>query len=335
MRKKIALGVLVLLAILLPIVVKQTYIIQMLIMVLLFTYWSSSWNIIGGLAGQFSLGHGAYIGIGAYVSTVLWIQSGVSPWIGMIIGGIIAGLVSLIIGVPTFRLRGSYFTLATIALLFAIQIFFTTESKILGYETGGAMGLKVPWEGTIGAMEFADKMWYYYLIFAMLIIAILVSKWIVSSKTGYYLAAIKTNQEAADSLGVNITYYKMKAQFISAFLTAAGGTFYAQLVLFIDPSRILGYDLSVQFVFLAVIGGMGTLWGPVIGALLLAPLNSLLNSFLGSQMAGLSIIIYGLVMMLIVYYMPSGIQKYITKAIDWVLGVRETNKGEGGRTYGK
>ena len=330
MKKKVSLGILVLLAILLPIFVKQSYIIQMLIMVLLYTYWASSWNIIGGLAGQFSLGHGAYIGIGAYVSTVLWIQNGISPWIGMIVGGIIAGLISLIIGLPTFRLRGSYFTLATIALLFAMQIFVNTESTIFGYNTGGAMGLKVPWEGTLGAMQFMDKMWYYYLILAMLILAVLISKWIVSSKTGYYLAAIKTNQEAADSLGVNITYYKMKAQFISAFLTAAGGTFYAQLVLFIDPSRIFGYDLSVQFVFLAVIGGMGTLWGPVIGALLLSPLNSLLNSFLGSQMAGLSIIVYGVVMMLIVYYMPSGIQKYIIRVIDWIFGERKIKKVTGG-----
>ncbi|HWQ77776.1 MAG TPA: branched-chain amino acid ABC transporter permease [Anaerovoracaceae bacterium] len=330
MKKKVSLGILVLLAIFLPIFVKQTYVIQMLIMVLLYTYWASSWNIIGGLAGQFSLGHGAYIGIGAYVSTVLWIQSGVSPWIGMMIGGLISGLVSLIIGLPTFRLRGSYFTLATIALLFAIQIFFTTESTIFGYHTGGAMGLKVPWEGTVGAMQFMDKMWYYYLILAMLIIAVLITKWIISSKTGYYLAAINTNQEAADSLGVNITYYKMKAQFISAFLTAAGGTFYAQLVLFIDPTRIFGYDLSVQFVFLAVIGGMGSLWGPVIGALLLSPLSSLLNSYLGSQMAGLSIIVYGLVMMLIVYYMPSGIHKHVIRLFDWMLGEGKSKKVAGG-----
>ena len=320
---------LLLIALALPVVLTSGYLIQTFIMVLLYAYWASSWNIIGGYGGQFSLGHAVYIGVGAYTSTVLFMYNNISPWIGMLVGGLIAGILSLIIGYPTFRLKGSYFTLSTVALLYVIRIIFTSEDTILGYNTMGAMGLKVPWMGNFMDMQFMDKTPYYYIILGMLLIVVFISYKINKSKTGYYLAAINTNQDAANSLGVNVTYYKMKAQFISAFLTAVGGTFYAQLILFVDPSRLLGYDLSVEIVILAIIGGRGTLWGPVIGAILLVPINELLRSYLGAQLAGISIVIYGVIMMLIVYFMPEGLGKFFFRFTDWVFGERKSRLNKG------
>lgn len=301
-------------AVILPVFVSSSYIIQSLVMILLYAYWASSWNIIGGYAGHLSLGHATYAGIGAYTSTVLFSTFGVSPWIGMLVGGLLGGLLSIIIGYPCFKLKGSYFTLATIALLYVVQIVFMSEDKIFGFTTNGAMGMSIPLKGeSFVAMQFMDKRYYYYIALAMLVIVMIVSNIVKSSKMGYYLAAITTNQDAASSLGVNVPVTKLKAQFISAFFTAIGGTFYAQLIMFIDPTRILGYDLSLQMAMFVIIGGRATVWGPVIGALMLVPINELTRSYLGAGQAGLSVVVYGIILMAAIYFMPFGIEGHLKK----------------------
>jgi branched-chain amino acid transport system permease protein len=294
-----------------PFFIKSQYMLQSIIMILLYAYWASSWNIIGGFGGQMSLGHATFAGVGAYVSTLFLIYLQVTPWIGMIVGGVIGGALGVLIGYPCFKLKGAYFTLSTIALLNVFQIIIFSQDKIFGLETRGAQGLSVPWisEG-FKYMEFLNKANYYYIILALLIIVILVSHWIKNSKMGYYLAAINTNQDAADSLGVNVLSYKLRAQFLSCFFTAVGGTFYAQLITFIDPERLLGYDLSAQIALLAIIGGKGTIFGPIIGAILLEPISQIARSYLGSTNAGLAVVLYGFVFMLTIYYLPDGIEKY-------------------------
>lgn len=288
------------------------YVMQVMVMLLLFMYWASSWNIIGGYGGLLSLGHASYIGIGAYTSTICSMYLNISPWIGMLIGGLIAGLVSLIIGYPTFRLKGSYFALSTVALLNVMRIVFLSEDTIFGFKTYAAMGIKIKWlGGNFIDMQSLDKMFFYYIILVLLVILLLVSNFISTRKTGYYLAAIRTNQEAADSLGVNVQYYKLKAQFISAFFTALGGTIYAQLISFIEPQRVFGYDLSVEIALMVIIGGTGTVWGPIIGALVLYPASELLRSSIGSKLPGSSIAIYGLLLMIIIYFMPQGLLHYL------------------------
>lgn len=300
--------------IILPLLLNSEYLIQSIIMVLLYAYWATSWNMVGGFGGQLSLGHATFAGIGAYVSTVLLINYNLSPWIGMIIGGVIGSIFGIIIGYPTFRLKGSYYTLSTIAFMNVFMIFIITQDKVLGFETRGAEGLSVPWKGeSFLGMEFLNKTYYYYIILVLLAVVLFVSYWIKNSKTGYYLAAINTNQDAADSLGVNVTYYKLKAQVLSCFFMAIGGSFYAQLITFIDPQRMLGYDLSVEVALVAIVGGRGTIVGPLIGAFLLEPLSQISRTYLGSTNAGLAVVIYGVIFMLTIYYFPDGLEKYVMR----------------------
>ncbi|WRS27559.1 branched-chain amino acid ABC transporter permease [Oscillospiraceae bacterium MB08-C2-2] len=310
LKKYINIRYVVLFALLLlvPLFVTDNYLIQSFIMILLYAYWASSWNIIGGYAGQMSIGHATFVGIGAYVSTVLFIQMNISPWIGMLIGAFISAIFGVLVGYPTFKLKGVYYTLSTMALVNVVRLYILSKDTVFGFETGGPLGIKVPWRGgSFADMQFLEKKYYAFIIIGMLAVVLLVSSYIKHSKTGYYLAAITTNQQAASSLGVDVTYYKLKAQFISCFFTAIGGSFYAQLILFLDPNRILGYDLSVELTVLAMVGGSSTVFGPVLGAFLLVPVNEWCRINLGARMAGLPLVIYGLVLMLIVYYLPRGL----------------------------
>jgi len=311
----ILLSLLLLLA-MIPFLNNDPYFLQIFIMIMLFAYWSESWNIVGGFAGQLSLGHSAFAAIGAYVSTILFNNYGLSPWLGMLVGGLISGIFGMLIGYPCFRLRGTYFTLATIAFLNVISIIVLANNTIFGINIRGAQGLSVPWRGnSLINMQFASKAPYFYLILFLLVVVTLVSYLIKRSKMGYYLAAIKTNQEAAGSLGVNPTHYKLLAQFISVFFMALGGTFYAQFILFIDPQRLLGFDLSLEIVLLAIIGGQGTVIGPILGAFILAPISELTRSYIGGEYAALPVIVYGLCLMAIIYFLPEGIFKYVNKLL--------------------
>lgn len=328
-KKLIALIGFIILLFLVPVFISSGYIIQSLIMVLLYAYWASSWNIIGGYGGQLSIGHATYVGVGAYVTAIMFTEYSVSPWLGMIFGGLIAALLSLIIGFPCFKLKGSYFTLSTVALANVIKIIFLQEDKILGHKTNGAMGVKIPWYG--GAfmdIQFMDKRAYYLIILVLLIIVTLVSWKIKNSKTGYYLAAINTNQNAASSLGVNVQRFKLKAMFISAFLTAIGGGFYASLIQFIDPERLLGYTLSVEIMTLAVVGGRGTLFGPIVGAFIMVPISEFLRSYLGTSLSGISNIMYGLILMSIVFFMPGGLATMFKKIGDKLFKSKKHSKEE-------
>ncbi len=298
--------------ILIPIFISSGYIIQSLIMVLLYAYWASAWNIIGGYGGQLSIGHATYAGVGAYVTAIMFMEYNISPWFGMIIGGFLAGLLALIIGYPCFKLKGSYFTLSTVALANVIRIIVLQEDTLFGFQTNGAMGIKVPWYGgSFMDFQFMDKRAYYYIILVMLALITIISKKIKNSKMGYYLASINTNQEAASSLGVNVSSYKLRAMFISAFLTALGGAFYAMLIQFIDPERLLGYTLSVEIMTLAIVGGRGTLIGPLLGAFIMVPISEFSRSYLGTSLSGISNIIYGLVLMLVVFFLPGGFASLI------------------------
>ena len=296
----------------LPLFVSNPYTLQYFISMLLFGYLATSWNIIDGYAGQMANGNGVYFGIGAYVSTCLFTYNNLSPWAGMLIGGAISALVALGLGRLTFRLSGTYFTMATVACLHLIRLLVMSNQYLFGYEIRGAQGIVLPWKGeSIINMQFTGKVEYYYIILAFFVIGVLVSYHIKTSKDGYYLSAINTNQEAASSLGVNVMHMKLKASCISAFMMAIGGTFYAQLYSMIDPSRVLGYDLSIQIMLYAAVGGRGTLAGPIIAAFLLSPLNDILRGTLGTTVSGLALVIYGLVMMLMVYFIPQGLWPFL------------------------
>ena len=300
-------------AIVVPFIFHDNYVLQTLIMVMLYAYWSSAWNILGGFAGQSAMGNGVYIGIGCYVTAVMFNEFAISPWIGMIVAAVIAGVLSTVLAYPCFKLSGTYYSLSTVALLHVFRIIFNQEKELFGMYIGGAEGLKIPWAGGFMNMQFVDKIYYYFIILVMLVAVLFLTNWIRKSKMGYYLLALNTNQGAASSLGVDVVRYKLYAQFISAALSALGGAFYVMLIMYIDSSRVMGYALSLEVLLLAIVGGRGTVWGPLLGALVMVPVNELLRANLGSALSGLPTLVYGAVLMIVIYFMPGGLIIYVRK----------------------
>ncbi|MEH7014123.1 branched-chain amino acid ABC transporter permease [Neobacillus niacini] len=263
---------------------------------------ASAWNISGGYAGQFSLGHAGFLGVGAYTSSLLYINFHISPWVGMIIGGILAALFALIIGVLCFRLKGPFYTLATIA--FAELVFISTTQ--LREITNGSMGIQLPFESGIANFIFEETRTYAILSFILLMIVFLISSYIKNSKIGYYLIAMREDPDAASSLGVNIKFLKLFATGLSAFLTAICGTFLVQYILFIEPANILSLSISIKIAMIAIVGGMNLPQGPVIGAILLTPLELLLRGYT-SDIAGLHLFLFGIILVLVVLFQPKGL----------------------------
>lgn len=292
------------LLILLPFVAGE-YVIHMFILVLLWAYLATSWNILGGYAGQHSLGHGVFLGIGAYTSTLLFVHWGISPWLGMWAGGVLASAAALFIGYLCFRygLKGPYFALVTIAL--AEAFVFLTSNMV---SIGGARGIEVKWIGhRPDMMQFDGKMGYYYIILAILVSGILITLWLHKRRPGYQWVAVRENEDAAEALGVNTLRTKIEATVLSAFMTAIGGTFYAQYFTYIGPRTVFGEIPSVQILIFAIIGGLGTVWGPAVGALLLVPVAELARANLSGSVGGAHLVLYGTVMVLVMLFMPKGI----------------------------
>ncbi|NYT84451.1 branched-chain amino acid ABC transporter permease [Pollutimonas harenae] len=294
--------------VLLPFIVRDEYIIHSMIMVLYFAYLACSWNLLCGYVGQISFGHSVFCGVGGYVSVLLLTGLGMSPWLGMLVGGVGAAILAVIIGYPTMRLRGPYFALTTIAVAEAIRIWVENTGELFGMEIKGAEGLSVPLVGNSWALfQFESKVPYYYIILIMLAAVMLVTWLMERSRLGSCLKAIRGDRDAAESLGINPTRYTLIAYAISAFMTALGGSYYAQFVRFINPERIFGIELSIDMALMSIIGGQGTVLGPLLGALFLTPISELTRTYLGGQFIGLHLAIYGLVLILAVLYLPKGI----------------------------
>ena len=255
---KLGYGIAAIVLLLVPVFVTNPMYLNLLILMLMAAQLGVAWNIVGGYAGQISFGHAAFVGIGAYTSTLLFINYGVSPWLGMLAGGIGAALISLPIGLSCFRLRGHYFAMATIAVAEIIQVLFNNWEY-----AGSAVGLYVPMEKQgWTTMVFSSKQPYYYLALGLLSLTLLVNLIISKSYLGYYLRAIKDEPDAARSLGVALTKYKQIALLASSFLAAMGGTLYAQKELYIDPGSILSIALSIKMALISILGGVGTLFRP-------------------------------------------------------------------------
>lgn len=279
---------------------------SILITVLLYMYYASAWNIMGGYTGLFSLGSGIYIGLGAYITACLYCELGISPWAGIIIAGVVTGLFSMLIGYPTFKLQNIYYSFATFAILLAMLTVFKNFKTIGGLKLGGAEGYKIPTGYSPMNMQFTSKLPYYYIILALLVIILLASYLISHSRYGYYFRAISANKDAASSLGVNVIGMKLRAQFISAFFFAVGGGFYCMFMNYIDPSKLFGNDLSINIMVMCVVGGANTLWGPVVGAGLMYTVNRVVTIYAAS-ISGLANIVFGVVLMLVVLFMPGGL----------------------------
>jgi branched-chain amino acid transport system permease protein len=297
-------GVAALAIALLPLVIHDVYLQNILVLTLMYAALSQSWNILGGYCGQISLGHAIYFGIGAYMSTLLYTHAGITPWLGMLAGGGVAALIALALGYPFFRLRGHYFTIATIVVA------ETGLLLVLNWDfAGGAQGIQIPYGPDSWAhLQFArDKLPYIYFALGLAVLTWLVTFAIEDSKWGYWWRAVKDNAEAAESLGVVVFRSKMAAAALSAFFTAIGGSFYAAFVSYIDPDSVMGFQFSLLIALPAVLGGIGTLWGPALGALVLIPLTELTRSSFGGSGNGLDLIIYGVLIMVISLARPEGL----------------------------
>lgn len=288
----------------LPYVVTDVYMQNVLILTLMYAAVSQSWNILGGYCGQISLGHALYFGVGAYATSVLFIKYGISPWFGMIVGGVLSALLALALGYPCFRLKGHYFSIATIVIA-EIGLLVAHNWEYVG----GALGLQWPFNPDSWAtLQFArDKIPYFYFALGLLVVTWFVTYVIEESRWGYWWRAVKDNPEAAQSLGVTVFESKMAAAAISAFFTAIAGAFYAAFVSYIDPESVMAFRFSLLFALPAVLGGIGTLWGPFVGAAVLIPITELTRSYAGGGGSGLDLIIYGALIMLIALLKPEGI----------------------------
>jgi branched-chain amino acid transport system permease protein len=326
LSKKVSIPVLILLVVsaILPLFTSE-YFLHIAVLVLLYAFMATAWNILGGYGGQHSLGHSVFMGIGAYTSTYLFTQLGLTPWIGMWIGAFLAGLAGWFVGYLCFRygLKGPYFALVTIAIAEAM-VSLTNNIQAVG----GAQGLAVKWEGNAPLlMQFDGKTGYYYLILVMTILAIWFVQWLMKQRFGYQLVAVRENEDAAEALGANTLRIKVQASIISAALTAMGGTFFAQYFTYINPRNVFGEGPSVQILLFAIIGGLGTVWGPAIGALVLIPIAELARGWLGGSFAGAHLLLYGTVLVLVMLFMPKGIMGLYENITSRLKEGRKVKKG--------
>jgi len=308
----LALAVLVAALLMLPQVVKNAFALDIFSRILLFSFIGVAWNLMGGYAKQLSLGHAAYFGLGAYTSTIMQIDFNISPWIGMIAGGVVAMLASLPIGWLCFRLRGPYFTIATIATAQALMLIFLKFRDL----AWGAEGTTIPNLGSSPLMmQFETKASYYYVVLGLLAIGLAITYRIEKSWMGYYLVAIGEDEDAAEAIGVNAPRIKRDIYMISAFLTALAGTFYVQYIYFIDPATAFNFNISIEAALVSIVGGIGTLWGPVIGTVLLETTSALLQSWLGSTTGGIQLTVYALILMAIILWRPTGLMGMVNEVL--------------------
>ncbi len=297
-------GLLVLVALLFPVLYQLPYPRDLAIRVLLYAMLAQAWNTLAGYCGQISLGHAVFFGTGAYTSSMLQTTLGWNPWIGLLGGAAVAVALSLLIGYPCFRLRGHYFAIATIAIGEIVQTLAINWDFI-----GGARGLSLPFrKDSLLAFQFqTSKYPYYYIILTLFALCMLVSWRIERTRLGYYFRAIRDDPEAAQSVGISITKYKLIAMAISAAFVAAGGSFYAQYVLYLDPDSVFPLSLSILICVLAVVGGTGTLWGPLVGAALMVPLSEYTRIHFGGTGGAVDLLIYGGLLTAVAVFQPAGL----------------------------
>jgi len=337
----------------LPKFVESTYVLHMMILIFINVIVGSSWNILGGYTGQYSVGHAAYFGVGAYTTMILMQFKHVAPWWGVWAGTGVAVITALVIGSICFRLRGPYFVLASIAVA---EIFRVCALNLKDL-TNGAEGILVTdipplMIGKTQITDWVSKVPFYYTGLSFMVLIIAVSALVRRSKLGYYFQAIREDQDAAHSLGINPTIYKNTALVISAVFTSLAGSLYGVYVGFIDPSTVLALDLSVQIVMICIIGGIGTISGPVVGAALLVPLSEALRSnaitdalikaglvnaeskvggFLKENLAHAHVLIYGILVVVVILFMPEGVLGFFRK----FSALAPRQRGEGGRRPGE
>jgi len=271
---------------------------------LLFAGLATSWNIIGGFGGQFSLGHSVFFAIGAYLTGHLFLALHLSPWIALIPAMAIAAAVAMLISWPVFRLRGPFFAIATMAMTevaLALALYFTDW-------TGGAQGFSVPFRRGLANMIFADRMSYALLMLSYVAVVLVVTCWLRHSRLGYSLQALRDNEDTAEAAGIAVLHTKLIGMGLSAALMAAGGALYMMYVRVVDPYSLFSlFDIGVKVAMITLIGGIGTTYGPLLGAMILLPLENMLRAELGAAVPGGNLIVLGGILVLTALYLRRGV----------------------------
>jgi len=298
-----------------PLSVGSPFVYHLFILMCSYAALASAWNIVGGFAGQLSLGHAVFYGVGAYTTTLLMMRLGISPWIGMFAGAIVSSVVAVLISWPCFRLRGPFFALATIAVLEVVRLMAINQHDV----TGGAAGLGVPLKLGVEWMLFRPRWPYLLIAFGFLLITLAVSWKIKNSRLGYYLIAVREREDAAHAVGVNSVKVKLIAVVLSAFITSLVGSFHAMYLTFIEPGSMFSLEMSIQIAMFALIGGLGTVSGPLIGTLLVLPLAELARGWLGDLGSGVHGLVYGVVLVAVVLTIPQGVVgRFGTRVFGWI-----------------
>jgi branched-chain amino acid transport system permease protein len=287
-----------------PLVTRDVFILDSVILILLWASLSAAWNVAGGYAGQVSLGHAAFFGIGAYAAALMSAR-GRSPWLGLVIGIALSVGAGAMIGYLSNRLKGPYFALSTIAFAEVLKI---VASRWRGF-TAGSEGVPVPFRPGFATLGLGHVAWVY-LILAVALLAYALQIYLERSRVGYQLAGVREDEDAAEALGIATRRRKVQAIVVSAALTSLGGSLWAQYVGFVDPSHVFSIDLSVRFALNSIIGGMGTALGPFLGSVLITSLETYLRATFSGATAGFTgiyLIIYGTVLILIVRFAPEGL----------------------------
>jgi branched-chain amino acid transport system permease protein len=293
-----------------PLVVRDAFLLDSLVLILVWGTAAAAWNVAGGYAGQISLGHSAFFGIGAYAAALLTTRSNLSPWLGLLLGMVVATGIGLVIGYLSNRLRGPYFVLATIAFS---QVLLIVGSRWRGF-TSGSEGIPVPFRPGFWTLGIVDKRVWVWIVLGLAVLAYLVGLYLERARRGYQLAAVREDEDAALSLGVPARRLKVVAICVSAALTAACGALWTQYVGFVDPFYVFSVDLSVKFALAAVIGGLGTALGPFIGAAVVTTVETYLRAQfggIGAGLVGIYLIIYGCALIVIVRWIPQGVVGWI------------------------
>jgi branched-chain amino acid transport system permease protein len=293
----------------LPLLVHSDFWLHFAIMTLYFALLGQAWNLLGGYGGQRSFGHAAFFGTGAYAAAVLQLDYGVSPWVCLVVAGILGAAAGALVGALSFRygLRGSYFALVTLAFA---EVFRIVADSV--QFTGAGVGLQIPLKQSAANFQFADKTGFYAVILALTALATGLAWWFENSRFGAELVAIRENENAARALGIDIDRTKLRAILLSGAVAGLAGSFYVQYYLYIDPRIAYGVEISVAALLVPLIGGIGTVLGPLVGALALRILNEVSGGLTGGA-PGLNLMLYGALLIVILAFLPDGLVSLVTR----------------------
>ncbi len=294
--KRYAPYIIVALLALLPFSGLSTYMMHIIILMIMWSVIGMAWNLLGGYCGQVSFGHAAFFGVGAYTAGILYFKLGISAWWGIPLSVVVLALEALVIGFICLRLRGPFFALATLAMGEVLRV---TAENLRDF-TQGTLGI------LIKERTWVEKTWYYYIILAIAVLTYIVVKKIIESKLGYYFVAIREDQDAAESLGINTTLYKTIALVISAVLTGLAGAFYTNYMGYIDPEVVFAlHDISIITIMIVMVGGVATYWGPVVGAGIMVVLAEWIRSL--PRIGTAHQTLFGVLLILIIIFLPNGV----------------------------